>query len=111
MASYEDDHNITTKTINSEPRQRPDLTAFLSSLNLTTTSTPHFPVDAPPAPFTALASAFANLPENPLLDSLIDILRTEATDPSKREEGGGVPLGWEDGLERVDVKKLGSEDK
>lgn len=112
MASYEDDHNITTKTISSEPRQRPDLTNFLSTLNLTTTSTPNFPLDAPSAPFAALATAFAGLPQdNPILESIIDILRLEAANPNKREQGGGVPLGWEDGLDRVDVKKLSKDEK
>lgn len=112
MASYEDDHNLTPKALDAQPRPRPDLTEFLSTLNITTTSTPNYPFDIPSSPFTALATAFASLGgENPLLDSIIEILRTEAADPNKREEGGGVPLGWEDGLERVDVKKLSAEEK
>ncbi|RPA81462.1 hypothetical protein BJ508DRAFT_376381 [Ascobolus immersus RN42] len=112
MASYEDDHNITTNTIQSAPRQRPDLTEFLSTLNLATTSTPHFPADAPAAPFSSLATAYRNLDvETPLLHELVAILLAEASDPTKREEGGGVPLGWEDGLDRVDVKKLSADDQ
>lgn len=110
MASYEDDHNLKPSSVGKQPPQRPDLTDFLSTLNLSTTSAPNFPQSASAEPFTTLADAFRSLPvESEAIQNIVQTLLVEARDPSKREEGGGVPVGWEDNLERVDVRKLGDE--
>src|SRR5690606_9611478 len=83
---------------------------FLSTLNLRTTSAPNFPQSASEEPYTTLADAYRGLgADSEALRQIVETLLLEARDPSKREEGGGVPVGWEDGLERVDVKTLGNE--
>ncbi|KAI5807376.1 hypothetical protein DFH27DRAFT_599149 [Peziza echinospora] len=126
MATYEEDHDLPENSISPAPpsasqtrRHRLNLTEFFERAppappspthHHPTTTEPHSPAATTDA-FRLLASAFTQLDTNtPLMATLIELLRAEAEDPSVRGRVGGgvgVPVGWEDGLERVGRGELG----
>jgi len=101
MASYEDDHNIssTTGPSTAPPRPRLDLEDFFSQLSSTQ------PGSHDEAPFRALARAFSDLPG---VNTLVEELMREAGDPSVKAKG--VSQEYLDSLERVPKARLKQED-